>query len=311
MSTRSTTLRPAPHSALRRLVARHPVAAFLVMVYAVNIVVLLPPVLTRHDIWPFGQALSDPLGHIFGSAVPAFLVIAAMDGRAGVRDLARRCLRWRVGPQWYLFALLGVPIGVVVCASAIFGLAPLHQLQDKWPLLFTVVVPQLLLFIVFSNGPEEIGWMGFLQARLQERHGPLKASVIVTLPFALYHLPGLMVDEGLSLAQLPLALALLAALAILQLFGRVVMMWLYNNTNRSVLLVGMFHSSFDATTAKFGRTFIPDATAGAATYIASGVVAVAAILIVVFTRGRLSYKPLLASPSEEAPHPPDAPLTHA
>ena len=224
MSTRSTTLRPAPHSALRRLVARHPVAAFLVMVYAVNIVVLLPPVLTRHDIWPFGQALSDPLGHIFGSAVPAFLVIAAMDGRAGVRDLARRCLRWRVGPQWYLFALLGVPIGVVVCASAIFGLAPLHQFQDKWPLLFTVVVPQLLLFIVFSNGPEEIGWMGFLQARLQERHGPLKASVIVTLPFALYHLPGLMVDEGLSLAQLPLALALLAALAILQLFGRVVMM---------------------------------------------------------------------------------------
>ena len=310
MSTRSTTLRPAPHSALRRLVARHPVAAFLVMVYAVNIVVLLPPVLTRHDIWPFGQALSDPLGHIFGSAVPAFLVIAAMHGRAGVRDLTRRCLRWRVHPQWYLFALLGVPIGVV-CASAIFGLAGLYALVGQWPLLVTVVVPQLLLFIVFSNGPEEIGWMGFMQARLQERCGPLLASVIVTLPFALYHLPGLMVDEGLSLAQLPLALALLAALAILQLFGRVVMMWLYNNTNRSVLLVGMFHSSFDATTAKFGRTFIPDATAGAATYIASGVVAVAAILIVVFTRGRLSYKPLLASPSQEAPHPPDAPLTQA
>src|SRR5437660_650160 len=265
MSTRSTTLRPAPHSALRRLVARHPVAAFLVMVYAVNIVVLLPPVLTRHDIWPFGQALSDPLGHIFGSAVPAFLVIAAMHGRAGVRDLARRCLRWRVGPQWYLFALLSVPVGVVV--------------------------PQLLLFIVFSNGPEEIGWMGFLQARLQERHGPLKASVIVTLPFALYHLPGLMVDEGLSLAQLPLALGLLGALAILQLFGRIVMMWLYNNTNRSVLLVGMFHSSFDATTAKFGRTIIPDDTTGVVTFIASGVVAVIAVLIVIFTRGRLSYTP--------------------
>src|SRR5438034_5211013 len=290
MSTRSTTLRPAPHSALRRLVARHPVAAFLVMVYAVNIVVLLPPMLTRHDIWPFGQALSDPLGHIFGSAVPAFLVIAAMHGRAGVRDLARRCLRWRVGPQWYLFALLGVPIGVVVCASAIFGLAPLHQFQDKWPLLFTVVVPQLLLFIVFSNGPEEIGWMGFLQARLQERHGPLKASVIVTLPFALYHLPGLMVDEGLGLAQLHLALVELSVIAILQLFGRVVMMWLYNNTNHSVLLVGMFHSVFDVTTQREFGTFIPG-PAGTGTFIASGVVAVAAVLIVIFTRGRLSYTP--------------------
>src|SRR5207237_10201806 len=110
--------------------------------------------------------------------------------------------------------------------------------------------------------------------------GPLKASVIVTLPFALYHLPGLMVDEGLSLAQLPLALALLAALAILQLFGRVVMMWLYNNTNRSVLLVGMFHSSFDATTAKFGRTIIPDDAQGGVTSIGTGGVVSDAVMVV-------------------------------
>src|SRR6266702_5055287 len=290
MSTPTATQQPAPHSALRRLLARHPVAAFLVMVYAVTIAVVLPPVLTRHDIWPFGQALSDPLGHIFGSAVPAFLVIAAMHGRAGVRDLARRCLRWRVGPQWYLFALLSVPVGVVVCASAIFGLAPLHALLDKWPLLFTVVVPQLLLFIVFSNGPEEIGWMGFLQARLQERYGPLLASVVVTLPFALYHLPGLMVDEGFGLAQLHLALVELGVIAILQLFGRVVMMWLYNTTTHSVLLVGMFHSAFDVTTQLEFGAFIPG-PAGTGTLIASGVVAVAAVLIIVFTRGRLSYTP--------------------
>src|SRR5947209_670489 len=289
MSTPAATPQPAPHSALRRLVAHHPVAAFLIMVYAVNIAVELPPFLTRHDIWPFDQALSDPLGHIIGSAVPAFLVIAAMHGRAGVRDLTRRCLRRRVRPQRFLVARLGVPIGVV-CASAIFGLAGLHALVTQWPLLVTVVVPQLLLFIVFSNGPEEIGWMGFLQARLQERHGPLLASLIVTLPFALYHLPGLMVDEGFGLAQLPLALGELGVIAILQLFGRVVMMWLYNNTKHSVLLVGMFHSAFDVTTQREFAAFIPG-PAGTGTLIASGVVAVAAVLIVVFTRGRLSYTP--------------------
>src|SRR3989442_10792595 len=125
MSTPAATPQPAPHSALRRLVAHHPVAAFLIIVYAVNIAVELPPVLTRHDIWPFGQALSDPLGHIFGSAVPAFLVIAAIHGRAGVRDLARRCLRGHARPQWYLFPLLGVPIRVGGGARAILGLAPL------------------------------------------------------------------------------------------------------------------------------------------------------------------------------------------
>jgi hypothetical protein len=83
MSTPTATQQPAPYSVLRRLVARHPVAAFLIMVYAVNIAVVLPPVLTRGDILPFEQPLSGPLGHLFGSALPAFLVMAAMHGRAG------------------------------------------------------------------------------------------------------------------------------------------------------------------------------------------------------------------------------------
>ncbi len=309
MSTPTATPQPAPHSALRRLVAHHPVAAFLIMVYAVNIAVELPPVLTRPDILPFALRPDALLGHIFGCALPAFLVVAALHGWAGARDLARRCLRWRVGPQWYLIALFGVPIGALLCASALFGLAPLHALVDKWPLLFTMVVPQLLLFIVFSNVAEEIGWTGFLQDRLQERHGPLKASVIVTLPFALFHLPSLMVDQVISLAQFPLALGFLGIFAILQLLGRVVIMWLYNNTNRSVLLVGMFHSSYDVTTQSFSA-FIPGGT-GSGFVPATIAVTVAAVLIVVFTRGRLSYKPILASPSEEAPHPPDAPLTQA
>ena len=140
--------------------------------------------------------------------------------------------------------------------------------------------------------------MGFLQARLQERYGPLKASVIVTLPFALYHLPALLVEGGLTLAQLPLTLVLLGILAISQMFGRIVLMWLYNNTTRSVLLVGLFHSSFDATTSRagFAGEFIPGGTA-AAFFIPSGLLAVAAVLIVVFTKGRLSYKP------ESAPQP--------
>jgi uncharacterized protein len=287
MSVPAATPQPALHSALRRLVARHPVASFLVMVFAVNCAVALSPLLTRRDILPFGLAPYDSLGHIFGVALPAFIVVAAMHGRAGVRDLAHRSLRWRVGVQWYLIALLGVPVSSMLCASVLFGLAPLEALVEKWELLLTVVLPQLLLLIVFFNLAEEVGWTGFLQARLQERHGPLKASLIVTLPFALYHLPAWMVEFKLGLAQLHLALALTGVLGISQLFGRIIITWLYNNTGYSVLLVGMFHSSFNVTTSTFD-SFIPRDTSF---LIAAGVVAVAAVLLVVFTRGRLSYRP--------------------
>jgi membrane protease YdiL (CAAX protease family) len=299
MTTPAATPQPAPHSALRRLVVRHPVATFLVMVYAINTAVALSPLLTRRDILPFGLAPYDSLGHIFGVALPAFIVVAATSGKTGVRDLASRSLRWRVGVRWYLVALFGMPVAVVLCASAIFGLAPLNALVEKWQLLLTVVLPQLVLLILFFNLAEEVGWTGFLQARLQERHGPLKASVIVTLPFALFHLPGWMVEFGLGFSQLHLALLLTGIFGISQLFGRVVIMWLYNNTKYSVLLVGMFHSSFNVTTSAFGP-FIP-VPAGSTFLIAAPVVALAAVLIAVFTRGRLSYRPERASQPAAAP----------
>jgi hypothetical protein len=113
--------------------------------------------------------------------------------------------------------------------------------------------------------------------------------LIVTLPFALFHLPSWMVEFDLGLAQFHIALALTGVLGISQLFGRAIIMWLYNNTNYSVLLVGLFHSSFNVTTSALGP-FIP-VPAGSTFLIAAPVVAVAAVLLIVFTRGNLSYEP--------------------
>jgi len=281
-------------SAVRRLIARHPVAVFLGLVFSVSAAVASVPVLTRRDILPFDLALYESLGPLLGVALPAFVVVGATAGRQGVRDLASRCLRWRVGLGWYLFALLSIPAAVLLCVGALFGRALLVVLADRWMLLFAVVVPQLVLLILCCIVAEEVGFTGFLQARWQDRFGPLKASLLVTVPFAVYHLPNVMVESGLGLAQLHLALALLGVLAVLQLFGRVVIMWLYNVTGSSVLLVGLWHASFDATTSAFGRTFaVPGGIRNAELagfWMPSAVVAVLAVLVVVLTRGRLAFR---------------------
>jgi membrane protease YdiL (CAAX protease family) len=303
MSTPAAIPQPAPLSALRRPVTRHPEAAFLVMVFAFTYSIALVPFLTQRAILPFGETLWAPLAHLF-AGVMAFLIMAAMYGRAGLGDLARRSLRWRVGLQWYFVALLALPIATVLCASALFGLAPLRALVDRWPLLFTLVLPQLLFRVVVFNLTEEIGFMGFLQSRLQDRHGALKASALVTIPFALWHLPDWMLEFELGLAQLHLGLGLVVLFGITHLFARVFLMWLYNNTRRSVLLVGMFHSTFNTTVAPrgFGGVFI-SGFEGAAFLIATGVLIVAAVLVVAFTRGRLSYK------TDHVTQISDAPLT--
>jgi membrane protease YdiL (CAAX protease family) len=287
MTTPIALEQAAPHSALRRLVARHPVAAFLIMAYTITPVFTLPPVRARLGILLLDFTLSDSLATLFGVALPALLVMAALHGRAGLRDLASRSFRWRVRPHWYFVALLGLPTGVMLGASVIYGLAPLKALVNGWPLLFTLMLPDLLLRIVLLNLAEEIGWMGFLQARLQDRYGPIRAVVLTEIPFALWHLPFLLVDTG---GQISVALAYLGVLAIAQLFGRVVIMWLYNNTQRSVLLVGLFHAAHNTTINRFAAEFIPG-PAEIGFLITEGVVVLAAVLVLVITRGRLSYTP--------------------
>ncbi len=100
MSTATQNRRPANTSSLGRLVAHRPVAAFLLMVYAVAWTVFLPAVFQARGLLSLPFDLTEGLGFnavisistILGVALPAFLVTAATGGRAGVRDLLGRCL---------------------------------------------------------------------------------------------------------------------------------------------------------------------------------------------------------------------------
>lgn len=280
------------------MIIRHPVAVFLVMVYGVNIAVALSPALTRRDLLPFDQAPYDWMGHILGVALPAFVVTAALRGREGVRDLARRCLRWRVNLRWYIVALLGMPVATMLLAVIFYGAAPLQLLGDKWSLLFTLVLPHLVLVIIFSNVAEEIGWTGFMLDRVQERYSPLGASFIVAIPFALFHIPGYVVEFG-SLGEV---LLIAGVLFIPQLASRVIVAWLYNNTARSVLMVGLFHCSFNVTSSDIAGEFIPGPS-GETFVLTSGFVVLAAIVIAAVTKGRLSQRDSAArrAPGDRGP----------
>ncbi|RPJ44160.1 MAG: CPBP family intramembrane metalloprotease, partial [Chloroflexi bacterium] len=265
----------------------HPITAFLIMIYILTPAFVLQSLWAPLDILPLGFGLWDSLGTVIGVMVPAFLVVAALHGRAGIRDLASRSLRWRVAPRWYFIALFALPAGVVLCASAIYGMAPLAALGAKGSLFFTLLLPDFLIRLVLFNLPEEIGFMGFLQSRLQDQHGPLKAVILTEIPFALWHIPDVFLQtEG----EFSSALLVFGVFTVAQFFGRVVIMWLYNNTLRSVFLVGLFHAAHNTTINRFTDAFIPG-PAEIGFFITEGIVMAAAVLLLVFTKGRLSYRP--------------------
>jgi hypothetical protein len=177
MNVHTAALRPVRTSALTDAIRRRPVAAFLALAYASSWTLFLPPLLseTGLGVLPFSlpPQPSILLASVLGIAVPAYLVTRIADGWAGTTALRRRYLRWRVGPHWYLLAVLGPAAAVVLGAALWLGLAPLRRLADDWGVVFTSYLPQAVLIAFLINLWEEGGWSGFLLPRLQQRHGPL------------------------------------------------------------------------------------------------------------------------------------------
>lgn len=225
---------------LRALAARRPLTVFLVLVLGIGWPILALPGLAHNGLIPGGDLPEEPfaLATVLLVLLPAALwVTAATDGRAGVRALLRRTVQWRFGPGWYAAILLGLP----VIATAL-GLLTGGSLREvDWPaVLFNYAVLQVLPAVVIINLWEETAWAGFLQTRLEQRHGLIAAAMLTAVPFALVHVPLLFAADEPVLA----AAGVLLLVAVLHrlLFGLVL-----RGTAGSVLAVGLLHATFNAT----------------------------------------------------------------
>jgi hypothetical protein len=138
-----------PGFGLRRWTARHPLAAYFGLAYALAWGLVLPMTFSRNlGLGWLPYDLPDDLGiglfilaSFIGPTVAALAVSGVTEGRPGVAALLRSMVRWRVGVRWYLAALL-INITVWVAAySLILGPALMGAALAHWPLLFTTFVP--------------------------------------------------------------------------------------------------------------------------------------------------------------------------
>jgi uncharacterized protein len=274
-------------SPLRSWIIRHPIATFLVLVYATTTsLVFVPKGLTEPGLLPGGATPHGILENVLGSAAPAFIVTALVTGKAGVWDLARRSLRWRVPLRWYLISLVAPLLILLIAITFLYGLASLRALAQNWLLLFTAFLPALGIMILLNNVAEEIGWTGFVFARFQDRYGPLRAALLTTVFFWLFHVPSFYVETR-SWATTALALGIFL---LPHLGSRVITGWLYNSAGSSVLIAGLFHSMHNAIVNPTGLVAVVRLPQFEVLVIMGGIVVLAAAIITVATRGRLGLK---------------------
>jgi membrane protease YdiL (CAAX protease family) len=237
-----TAANTATHAArgVRGLAATRPLTVFLALIVGLGWPILAVPGLAHNGLIPGGELPDEPFALAFTLLVllPAALwVTAATDGRAGVRTLLRRAVKWRFGIGWYAVVLLGLPI----IAIALGLLAGGSLRTTDWPaILLNYAFIQVLPAVVIINLWEETGWVGFLQTRLEQRHGLILAAVLTAVPFALVHMPLLFADDEPVLAGA--GALLLVAMVHRLLFGLVL-----RGAAGSILAAGLLHAAFNAT----------------------------------------------------------------
>ena len=280
--------------------ARHPLVLYFILAYAGSWLLALPYIRFVHGAgllpfrWPVPFVVSAAVIPFAGPFLAAFIVRGLAEGRAGIRRLVRRIVLWRVGFRWYLFALVGIPLITVLGAIVLPGvLGSFRAPATSWVLTYSIS------FVVafFIGGPlgEEPGWRGFALARLQERYGPLGGTLILGPLHVLWHLPYFFIPEWGTPRDTILEVTCYVLSGIALTF---VYTWLFNRTKGSVLLAILAHTSVDAFNPS--QFFLAPVVRGASNVpflIAFGPVA---LLLMIFTRGRLGYQHYLQEAEPDA-----------
>ena len=195
--------------------------------------------LTALPALPFNHAIGG-LGPLIASFITTWVFLRT----GGVKKLLAKC--FQIKPLIYLAIALFSPFLLAFMAALI------SYFIDKTPiniagLLTTKEFPQwnpltfFLYNVLFFGFGEEIGWRGFALPRLQKKSNALIASIILTLFWALWHLPLFFYRPGYTTMEFTGILGWVFSL----LTGSILLTWLYNSSRASILICAVFHSTID------------------------------------------------------------------
>lgn len=200
---------------------------------------------------PARSPLGTVLVHLgaFSPSLVALWLTARAEGSTGVRTLLEPILQWRVAAHWYLFAVGYIP-AIKLSAALVHRVA-----TGVWPPFGDepwYVIPVAIAFSTPFQAGEEIGWRGYALPRLAARFGLARASILLGLIWACWHLPQFFIPEADTYGQSFFVYVLqVTALS-------VAMAWLYAHTNGSLLLVMLMHSAVNNS-----KDIVPSAVPGA------------------------------------------------
>jgi uncharacterized protein len=228
---------------------------FFVLVFALSI----PIWLIQPRDWPISASVGAPL-------IAALILVSREEGGGGVRRLLSGVFNQRRIRKgiWYGPIILLMPV-IYLLTYGVMSLMGL-PLPDEPYFPFLLIPLLIVLFFILAIG-EEVGWTGYATDPLQDRWSALTTGIILGLVTALWHFVPL-----IQMGRTPIWIAWwsLGSISI-----RILTVWLYNNTGRSLFAGIVFHAMNNLSFALFpnyGSHWDP-AVAGVITAIVAVIVA--------------------------------------
>jgi len=213
----------------------------------------------------------NPLGIL----VAGLIASAVARGWRGTRDLLLSMVRVGARPLCWAVAIFGAPL---ILAGAL-AVAPFVGVPVAWHPPTTDLVERFVFTLVFVALGEEPGWRGYFLPALEERLHPLLATLAVAVVWAVWHLP--LLGNEFSWTIVPYFLVSL-------LGGAFVLAWLFNDS-RSVLLCMLLHAILNTIGPGYAFHMVAAADQQRFWMLYAAAWAVAGLVAIVFTRGRLDY----------------------
>ena len=266
---------------MKHIISRYPLIVFFIIAFLFSWIAVLPLMLNP-------TLLAEPfqiLGALAGPTLSAVIVTAILEGRKGLSNFFNRYLQWRAGFIWWLVVLFGTLIALNIVATFFIGISVWTELFSNILLILPGYLVALLVGVILGPLWEEPGWRGFALPRLQAQYSPIIGSIILGVIWAVWHLPGYV--GGWMASVFPALLIYCIGFSILAT-------WVYNNTHGSILLMILLHSSSNAAISVGAKVLPSTLSAGLHSLVFSGWIpaimgGVVAFLIILFTKGSLSY----------------------
>jgi membrane protease YdiL (CAAX protease family) len=203
---------------------------FFLLVFALSSPLWVIGALTPIQLLP-GLPVSSLMA--FCPMIAASILVYREDKTAGVTELLKRSFDCRrIGKKtWYIPTVFLMP-GIAALAYGLMRLVRLPLSIPEFPRLEALLIFPTAFIAALG---EELGWSGYVIDPMQDRLNVLQASLLLGLIGAAWHfVPLVQADRSPSwIAWQCLNIAV----------TRVLLVWLYNNTGKSVFAAAVCHAT--------------------------------------------------------------------